>query len=195
MSVTNWITATSASEYTGVGFTSWTNPNNAAVADESFASLAKEKTSSTHGVVISASVSSIPSGATLDGIEAVVKGYGSVSGLPGNAIIVDDLGTIIASKAFSPAQLTNTEITIGGSTDKWSVSVLSDIIYATSFGVYFLSGYPTGDVFIDMMKIRFYYTSSSGSSIKTLNGLAKSSVKTLRSGLLIASGKTWDGLT
>ena len=31
-------------------------------------------------------------------------------------------------------------------------------------------------------------------SIKTVNGLAKASVKTLRSGLLIASGKTWDGL-
>jgi hypothetical protein len=49
-------------------------------------------------------------------------------------------------------------------------------------------------VYVDHLRITVYYTEGSSSAIKTVNGLAVASVKTLRSGLAIASGKTFNGL-
>jgi hypothetical protein len=48
---------------------------------------------------------------------------------------------------------------------------------------------------LDSVSLTIYYTAAVGPALlKTVNGLAVASVKTLRSGLAIASGKTFNGL-
>jgi hypothetical protein len=101
----------------------------------------------------------------------------------------------------------------GGSVSESYIGYVTNLLQATNFSC----GVPAGNTIdgirvvvkakfrqitdvsanVDHINVTIYYSGAAAGPalLKTVNGLAKASVKTLRSGVLIASGKTFNGLT
>lgn len=177
----------------------WTGEANVTANDDSYATFSHARYARSElDISFGDIMSHIPVGATIDGVE--IKLYAKISD---NALIpnievnlIDDMfATIGITKHLHFSGTTEEILTYGSSSDNWSASSsgLATFVgasvnsYSESAGSFTFS--------VDYVTAEITYTEAAGpATVKTVNGLAKASVKTLRSGVLIASGKTFNGL-
>lgn len=189
---------------TATYLTNWSNHEYIKADDSNYAASSFTAQGTVRPIIYGSNFGfTIPDGATIDGVE-VVCGLLGYQGHPASTIYdyyvtASSCGSKSVSSAFS--YVTITAKTYGGATDKWDGSPTVAQLNASTFEITFqcaiynkYSG-STSTAYMDYMKVKIYYTEASGPALlKTVNGLAKASVKTLRSGLVIASGKTYNTL-
>jgi hypothetical protein len=142
----------------------------------------------------------IPSSATINGVIVSLLDENTTSdGSYSKAYLRDDTGTLVGVRSISGRW--GSALVVGSSTDLWGLSLTPAIINSTEFGAALQGslGHDHSNYFMNTwqyhMEVEVYYTEVVGPALlKTVNGLAKASVKTIRSSVVIASGKTWNGL-
>jgi hypothetical protein len=172
-------------------------------ANTSYAETFSQQSTQTPLLKVCAYGFNIPSGATINGVlvTLAMTKYGTVSWT--DYTLLSDAGAQVGHPDNHPSGTTGT-VTIGSSTDLWGQSLTPSWINDSDFGaslrfglagVYDGEGGYYAEARINYVTISVYYTAAAGPALlKTVNGLAVASVKTLRSGLAIASGKTFNGL-
>jgi hypothetical protein len=148
----------------------WTNPNNVKATDNVFATVdAKESSNYLRLTNFGFTSSDVPAGATVNGIEVVVKRKADQNG--SNNYINDtkiflrngaaaQVGDNKASASKWPTS--NTEVTYGGGADTWNASLAQTDIVDTDFGLDFEVNNASAIASVDSIKIRITYTESGG---------------------------------
>jgi len=152
----------------------WSNPGNVTAADAAYAS-ASASGSGTNGLNgLDADLSAIPDGATIDGVEVTVqaKKTGANDAILSLVNLVVG-GSVVGALTFSEATLTTTPTVYaaGGPTDKAGASFTAAQAKAATFGAQ-VQGYgilAAGQIDVDWIKIKVYYTAAAAASH---NGLA-----------------------
>lgn len=145
---------------TGVG---WTAPDNAKIKDEVYASQAIATVTAGTDLISSNYGFSIPSGATINGIEVTVRRYGSVLGLVDDTVRIRKAGVSIGTdlKATGIAwPVANTDRIYGGPTELWGTTWTPANINATDFGVLIRATNPTAGAataYVDIVSVKVYY--------------------------------------
>lgn len=162
-----------------VGVYSWGSAGNAANSDDAYALASTPPFSSgdSNYLKVTNFGFSIPSGATIDGIEVGVEKTGSGSGaanvvdnivklVKGGSVVGDDKsdGTTQWNNGYTYVDYT---ATYGGSSDLWGESWTDSDINSSDFGMVIsaaLTGISGGGVIarIDHVKITVYYTEPAG---------------------------------
>ena len=162
-----------------VAFTgSWTNPSNVATSNNTYAVSGSIANSATTGFLTCTSNGfSIPSGATIDGLELTVEGKNQISAngfqlrpQSGEARIWYSGAAIgSATPAGIPNQswTTNSDQTktFGSSTNLWGATLTDAIVNDSSFGVrvrFFNANASSQTFSVDLIAITIYYTTSAG---------------------------------
>jgi hypothetical protein len=145
----------------------------------------------------------IPTSATINGIAVRMVQSTSYSYLAtlDSIWLRNSSASLVGLKSISQSMDGTFDTTWGSSTDLWGQSWTPANINYGAFGFAIAatlghdhSGYANASL-VNTPSITVYYTVPAGPALlKTVNGLAVASVKTLRSGLAIASAKTWNGL-
>ena len=160
-----------------VGTVAWSNPDNAKVSDNAYATYTTTFTTrTTHYLKATNFGFSIPTGATINGIlvevERKYSGNGVADGPLGNAIIKAD-GTLTSGASYVGWSTTEQYDSYGGSTDLWGETWTAEDINDVDFGfaMYavingnFDSGGATASV--DHIRTTIYYTA--GATANTTN--------------------------
>jgi hypothetical protein len=149
------------------GTTAWTNPGNVTASDNSRATCALTSGQTTRRLWCTDFDFSIPSGATIDGIEvSVERSYtGSISGDSDHTIqLTKDAVTLVGSNkaAAGTWPLTTDGIaTYGGAADLWGTTWNDTEINATTFGVVVRAQAGASTTFrVDHVTITVTYTES-----------------------------------
>ena len=162
----------------GGNSTDWTNPSNAGADDTSYAVWDVSTASNDQGPYLKCTnfgftSSDIPSGATIDGIEVE---YGRFEGGGTDNIVTSHCravkgGTIHTANVstMNTAEWGTTSpevITEGGASNLWGLTWLDTDITSSGFGIAIAPNGPgtTPAAKIDYVKVRVYYTASSGVS-------------------------------
>ena len=142
----------------------WTNDTNVTTSDNNYATnnvpLKAEPPVDKSECLETTNYSfSIPTEATIKGVEIVVEGYeGSTN--PSNSANLLKGGVGAGSSKQVPFTTSDASHILGGSTDLWDTTLTPSDVNASNFGVYFqsLSGaFTYGDTFIDHVTIKVYY--------------------------------------
>lgn len=171
---------------TGSGFGAWSSPN-AALTDGGGSALGYTGNysafSPTTGILkISNFDLSIPSGATIDGIEVFVDAYYSNGLRPVHdyrvQLYID--GSAQGNNKATLVDFTTTEATrtYGGATDKWGLTtpLTATNLNSSSFGVEFVGegnfsgSTQTGYLYVDWLRIKVYYTTATSYTLTVTNG-------------------------
>lgn len=159
------------------GVTAWTNPGNATVSDDSYATNAS--TIFTQYLKATDYGFSIPTDATIDGIEMHVElhadfNVGGVSGrrwdeksvrlVVGGIVVGTDYATLVTF----PITTSDTTITYGTPTELWGLTISPSDINASNFGAVFAAEENRGDgdntLYVDSIGLTVYYTTAGGSA-------------------------------
>ena len=174
MADTGWIFPGTAVGDRGAGDADWSNPDNIKIDDGSDASvnLGGGPTEDSRGLAASNfDFSSIPSGATIDGIEVRVEDYlvagGGVSVDWSNCrlILADDSdgSENKESELLDPSFSDQTD-EAGGASDLWGETItradVQDVDFGFFVGVTLVAGTPTTHV--DSMQMKVFYTEAAG---------------------------------
>jgi hypothetical protein len=183
----------------------WSNPGNIVSSDNAYATISIIATDSyAYGLFAFNFGFAIPTGSTINGISVQIEGKADNSGQP---MLLGRLGSWSGS-AFTQKggykycdyrfSETDTVRVLGSSSELWATTWTASDLNASTFGCEFILRNDLGGTFtstVDYIEVTVTYTEAVGpAALKTVNGLAVASVKTLRSGLAIASGKTFNGL-
>jgi hypothetical protein len=176
MADTGVLTATSAAT-TGSGSTAWSNPSWALTPTDTAPTKYATQTlfsGQTATLTLSSFSASIPSGATIDGIEVISTGkYGQTPGTAkdyrvqlkiAGSVVGDnkaDTSTVYGSSSSSP-----TNKTYGSPTDKWGLTteLTPSNLNASGFSVEFQAQWISSfvGIGIDAIQIKIYYTTGGG---------------------------------
>lgn len=157
---------------TGVGTVAWSNPENVAQSDDTYATAFLFAGGGTYHLVCSSFGFSIPSGATIDGIVAEVE-QAQITGSPGNLadleIKIVKGGVIGATnKAANVWPDVDAYAVYGGSSDLWGEEWTAEDVNASGFGVAVsaLSVSVKGAVTaaVDHVRMTVYYTEGASSA-------------------------------
>jgi hypothetical protein len=185
----------------------WVNPGNAATRDDVYATHTASASVSTSEYLKATNFGfSIPSGATIDGILVEIERKAATNSAfifirDRYVHIVKADGTFGATNrgdTVTKWSITEAYFSYGSSSDvwgeTWDAGKINDVDFGVALAIQGVAG--TANVAsVDHIRITVYYTAAAGPALlKTVNGLAVASVKTLRSGLAIASGKTFNSL-
>jgi hypothetical protein len=185
MSVTAYKTCGTAADQTGDGNDTWTNPTNAQGAnDASYATVgfSVDTTNQSDNLKCTNygfSSSDVPVGATINGIEVVVRNKTSLATtFPGSLTTIKIVkgGTIQTTNRGPGSNLTTSDRddTYGGSSDLWGTTWSQSDIVASGFGVSvtYSDGISIGSrtISVDSVQIRVYYTVASALNRLGLNG-------------------------
>lgn len=203
MSVTDWKFPGTA-VVVDTGQANWNNPDYVKVADTNYATCTSKTLNLTPVNTLRATnfdFSSIPSGATIGGIEVQVQRYVDVGKTAKDntvqlRITAGLVGNNKASGVKWPTSLE--ERTYGGATDKWGTSIVTSDLNSY-FGLDFIPAVDdNGDgttLYVNYIAIRIYYTASAGpTKLKTWNNVSNTKLKTLY-GVDIAKVKTINGVS
>ena len=149
-----------------VGTVAWSNPNNAKVSDDVYATTAQTTVSTTHRLKATNFGFSIPTGATINGIKVEIQGYTTSDG--GSYTQVNRLlkNNSVAGSTPSPNNQLPVNsaayVTQGGATSLWGTTWTPDDINNSGFGYATykqLLGIGTYyNTYIDHIRITVYYT-------------------------------------
>lgn len=158
-----------------VGTVAWTNPNNAKVSDNVYATAAVAFLSVSHYLKATNFGFSIPVGATINGIlvEVERKGFDDIDFVRDNAIKIVKGGTIGATDKSSLDNwpVSDAYKSYGSSSDLWGETWTPAQINASDFGfvvsVKDVSGESPG-ASVDHIRITVYYTAAAGGGSQTM---------------------------
>jgi hypothetical protein len=185
-----------------VGDTAWTDPDNAKVSDNVYATRNGDGSYYSHYLKATNFGFSIPTGATINGIlvEIEKKASANGTGIKDNlVVIVKSDGTFgTTNKAIAGNWATSdTYYSYGSSTDlwgeNWTPAGINNANFGVAFSVWIYNAAWIASV--DHIRITVYYTGAAAgpAKLKTWNGLAVAKIKTIN-GLAIAKVKTVNGL-
>jgi len=158
-------TPTTITGNTGTGTEAWTNPSNVSADDGSFASTASNLSNLevTKDLIVSNYGFTIPSNATITGIEVIVdRRATAANNIKDKSLRLIKGGTVQGNDKASTTDwpTTFTAVTYGSSSDLWGSTWTPSEINASNFGASLsaveLSGTPKPEV--DVIKIKVYYT-------------------------------------
>lgn len=138
MTDTGWVTVGSAANNADAGDVAWTNTANILVADDvDRASSTITKSGTSQYLHATNFGFSLPSGSTIDGIEALVRRAGNSSYISEHTIQIIKGGSRSgANKAGATwTSTTPTTSTYGGASDLWSNSLTRSDVIASNFGL------------------------------------------------------------
>lgn len=163
---TGWVLATGGYSNDYLSGTAWTNPGNVTAKDSVFATCAPTALSYSDYVRGAFSLT-IPTGATIDGIEVRFNAKRSASGPEEVSVRLVIGGTYAGTDGSLSSVLsgTATDYARGGATDKWGLTPTRDQCVATNFGfvVAFEDTDPGAEtISVDSMEIKVYYTEAGG---------------------------------
>lgn len=183
---TGFVSPTAASNDTSVGTGAWASPENIFSSDDADASrggfsgtfISNYLKAQTFGF-------SIPTGATIDGIEVQIEKLGSTVTDEHVRIVKAD-GTIGSeNKADTTTSWPDIDayVTYGGSTDKWSETWTAEDINDADFGVVISADvvHPAS-IAVDHIQIKVYYTEAAANPAAT--GAVRSSSMQIRGGTM-----------
>lgn len=157
----------------GSGPTAWTNPNNSATSDNSYAvqSIFTPTFANTATLTLTNFGASVPSGATIDGIEITIERNAATAGRikdlqvqlvkGGSASGTDKADT---STTYGT---TDSTITYGGASDLWGNTLTQSDVNATNFGIVFRATTNSSTITacnVDAIRLKIYYTASGGTT-------------------------------
>lgn len=147
-----------------VGDTVWTNPDNAKVSDNVYATVILAAAERSHYLKATNFSFSIPVGATIDGV-VVENECKNTSGSNGWDIVKLVKGGVIGGTNHRPT-MTATEayVSTGSSSDLWGLTLSPTDVNASDFGVVFQDDGPGGGttISVDHIRITITYTPVSG---------------------------------
>ena len=152
-----------------VGVVAWTNVNNAASSNNSYAACSLSPGASGHYLKCTNFGFAIPSGSTIDGVLITVECSCSVPVVKDNAVYLVKGGSVVGSNkknASTWSDSGDTNLDHGGATDLWGTTLTYSDVNASNFGVVIQVqnfGFKfSSDAYIDHVKITVYYTASAG---------------------------------
>lgn len=159
---TGWIIAGAGASVSD-GFTAWTNPGNVTAADATNATCTPSVGDSTDFIKASSFATTIPVGATINGVEVKFKVSASASGHTEDVVKLVVGGSIVGASRATGDSITTTprELTRGGASDLWSTSISRDQAVASNFGFVYQAvdnDSSTEQERMDAMWIKIYYT-------------------------------------
>jgi len=177
--------------YGGIGTVAWTNPDNAKVSDNVYATASGAKPWTSHYLKATNFGFSIPSGAIINGILVEIEEKGSTpSPAHESAIkIVKADGTIGTTNKSTGATLpsSDTYISYGSDSDLWDETWDDTKINDIDFGVVFsIAGNGGTGGYVDHIRITVYYTET-GSTSTSISSSISSSISTSVSSSLSSS--------
>jgi hypothetical protein len=149
---------------TGTAGSSWGTPENGLASDDLYATAAQ----SGRWVSYSGFTFSFPPGSIINGIEVSLEGYSPTRqanidlSWDGGTTYTTGAGTGVKTTAFTGSDAVHA---FGGPTDSWGNAhtwTLSDFAGSpnTTFRVRLTAGTGTGNIFVDQVQVRIYYTVS-----------------------------------
>lgn len=163
----------SGADNAGVGTITWTSPGNVLASDDNKATAAMLQNEITHYLVATDFDFAIPTGATIDGIEAKIERNvtnansvkdSSVKLVVGGAVSGNERAD---TSTFYPT--TDTVATYGGPADLWGLTPTVDQVNATDFGFALActnTNASSRTARVDHMTLTVYYTEPAGSQIR-----------------------------
>jgi hypothetical protein len=160
--------ASGVSDPSNGGTVAWTGPGNA-VADDGLGAVATMGAGATSEYLVVTDFGfSIPSGATINGIEVTIERFRQLSGTLQDSSLRLIVGG--AASGDNKADATNwpgamTAKTYGGATDTWGLTPSAADVNASGFGVTFaaaeVGGVATGRANLDYISMTVHYTEGS----------------------------------
>jgi len=139
------------------GAAAWSNPSNAAVSDDVFAS-ALNAGSGTDYLVCRNLGLSIPAGSAIRGVEVEVEWNADTGGQKMTAQLQDDAGALIgSSKDTESAGGAEIVHTLGGQDDNWGAMLTEAIAEDPDFGVRIWSSFALANFTVDRIRVKVYY--------------------------------------
>ncbi|KKK85388.1 hypothetical protein LCGC14_2773800, partial [marine sediment metagenome] len=169
---TGWVTTGTGTSVVRSGSTnSWNNPSQIEVDDKSFADTYITTLGGYTDWLRAANFdfSSIPVGATLDGIEVRIKRYAYYSNedYDDEVYLISNTAQVGDNKSkATPWRTTAGYYTYGGPTDTWNSGLTISDIKTINFGVELsaLTVVPYSYLYVDSIQIKVYYTESGSST-------------------------------
>ena len=147
-----------------VGTVAWSNPDNAKVSDNVYATAVLSNNFS-HYLKATNFGFTIPTGATINGIVVEIEGYLVVTSGATQQIKIIKGGTVRTTRkttTFPEGAVNEAYNTVGSSSDLWGLSWTAEDINASNFGMVFYLGFaddtPAGTWYVDHIRITVYYT-------------------------------------
>jgi hypothetical protein len=170
LSNTGWVSPGTVVSDDAVGSVAWSNPSNATTSDDSYASFSTTTLVNSEYLRGSSFGFSVPSNATIDGIEVSYEDKFGFTGDSGNLAGEVKLSLFGSGGALGNAKYSvfiyqvDTVQTLGGSEDTWGATLTPEDVNNSSFGAaYYVEG-ANGDFvefFVDHIQVKVYYTESS----------------------------------
>lgn len=160
----------------GSGPTSWSNPSNAATSNNAYATFINV-TGSSSTLTATNFGSSVPSGATINGIEVTIERKSS-SGSAHKDFTVQLVkgGTASGTNKADTATFYGTSdatITYGGASDLWGNTLTVSDVNATNFGVVFQCNNTAAALntcSVDAFSLKIYYTTTTSYTLTVTQG-------------------------
>jgi hypothetical protein len=156
-----------------VGSLAWTNPGNITASDNTYATGAGPGTS--HYLKATNFGFSIPSGATINGIQVEWERKSTGGGCTDSSVKIVKGGTISGTDQSAGATWSTTEsfVSFGGSSNLWGTTWTDTDINASTFGAVlsFTTIGPTTQS-VDSCRITITYTAAAGGRIHRVSALA-----------------------
>lgn len=166
------------SDDSSVGITAWSNVNNAASSNNSYATCALNPGADGHYLKCTNFGFAIPGGSTIDGVIVIVECSCDVPTIQDEAVYLVKGGSIVGSNKKNLStwdDTVDTNMSHGGVADLWGTTLsVSDVnasnfgvvIQATNFGFKFMA-----TASIDRVRIIVYYTAGGGGGSVSKFGL------------------------
>lgn len=171
MADTGWVSAGTYADLKGVGgapcdgspIRFWTNPMNAAVQNDTYATYSLPKSTVSNCLSATNFAFGIPAGSTIDGIEVRYDGYEPM--LIESNLYLHKAGVLAGANRFAGAitQVTDTDTyrVYGGAADMWGTGYgLADVTHATFGCAMQFSNPDLADhtMHVDHLQIKIYYS-------------------------------------
>jgi hypothetical protein len=182
MSVTDWKTPGTCASVDRDGKPEWSNPDNAKTSNDSYATALPPKNDYTDWLRVTNfgfSTADIPSGATINGIEAKIeRKYTASESLTvyDSAVYLRKTSGQVGDNKGSGVLWTTSDVeaVYGGAADTWNAGLIDTDIKSSNFGLDFSAyffGIGTPTAYVDCISIRVYYTA--GGTVYTKSIVAK----------------------
>jgi len=159
----------------GIGTRAWSNATNVGASDNTYATAFHLAGGTTQYLKATNFGFSIPSGATIDGIEVTIEAATYAGSTRDSTVSLVKGGTISGSNLGTNTSWTTSDSirTYGGPSQLWGLSWTDTDINASTFGVAYSSvmagGKSGGGNRCDAMTITVYYTASGGGTTDAIS--------------------------
>jgi len=143
----------------------WTNPANIGASNNVYATAALSYNQYTYRLKAQGfDFSTIPDGATIDGILVEIERKASVVNIYDYRVqLLNASGSLVGDNKASATWYTTRDViaSYGGATDKWSASPTVAMVKDADFGVVlsvYCNNYFGGTVYVDCIRMTIYYT-------------------------------------